>query len=204
MSVRALQQTAGRGRNGRTWHSTKNDLAFSMLLPYPKEHATFFPAHVALVLQRALERSDTPIPIRIKWPNDLVAQGKKLAGILCENFADRANLFIAGIGVNVGTTILPPELEGSATSLALLGCTLDAKRLWLILTRALWHEFRAFSRDAAPRHLPQLIREYNRVAERYQKRRGYPGEVLEFSTLLDDGRGEFWLNGERLLLSAAD
>lgn len=204
MSVRALQQTAGRGRNGRTWHGTENDLAFSMLLPYPKQHATFFPAHVALVLQRALERSAIPRTVKIKWPNDLVAQGKKLAGILCENFADCANLFIAGVGVNVGSTALPPELEGSAISLALLGCTTNAKRLWLILTRALWHEFRAFSRDAASLHLPQLICEYNRVAERYQKRHDYPGEVLEFSTLLDDGRAEFWLNGERLLLSATD
>jgi BirA family biotin operon repressor/biotin-[acetyl-CoA-carboxylase] ligase len=196
-SVRAVLQSAGRGRSERSWFSGKpgENLAFSMLLPYPTVAAGLFPAHVALILHEVLRRS---VKTQIKWPNDIIAEGRKLAGILCESYSTEPNLFIAGIGINVQERNFPTELSESATSLALLtGKTHNVESLWLQLTRALMREFRR------PRTAQEIIRAYNASAVRYHRRREYPGEVLEFETLLPDGRAAFMHGGERIVLDQA-
>ncbi|GAB4424229.1 MAG: hypothetical protein OHK0011_04710 [Turneriella sp.] len=167
-----------------------------MLLPYPTAATGLFPAHVAIVLYEVLSRS---VKIQIKWPNDIVFEGRKLAGILCETYSIEQNLFIAGIGVNVAQRDFPASLRETATSLTQIAeKTYSAKSLWLKLTRALWHEFRR------PRSAHEIILAYNPVAVRYHRRREYPGEVLEFQTLLTDGRAAFALGGERIVLDQAD
>ena len=196
-SVRAELQLAGRGRAERSWFSGSagDNLAFSLLLPYDAAGAGRLPAHVAIVLNEALARWAST---RIKWPNDILSGNRKLAGILCENYPTMPGLFIVGIGVNVGQRNFPVELEQTATSLAMLTpCPPDVRALWLVLTRALWREFRR------PRGVAQLLADYNRVAVRYHRRREYPGEVLEFATLLSDGRAEFMLADQRLVLDQA-
>ncbi len=196
-SVRALLQSAGRGRAERSWFSgdAGQNLAFSILLPYEPAQAGLLPAHVALVSHEVLSHH---IPTRIKWPNDILFEGRKLAGILCESYPSQHNLFIVGIGINVGQRDFPPDLRAAATSLAqVTGQLHDAGTLWLYLTRALWREFRC------PRTARQIIPAYNRVAVRYHSRREYPGEILEFETLLENGRAAFRLAGERLILDQA-
>jgi biotin-[acetyl-CoA-carboxylase] ligase BirA-like protein len=196
-SVRALMQTAGRGRSERSWFSGRpgENLAFSVLLPYRTAAFGLLPAHVAIIVHEVLSRF---VKTRIKWPNDIIAEGRKLAGILCESYSTQQNLFIAGIGINVQERNFPAELKKSATSLALLtGKIHDAGLLWLQLTRALVREFRR------PRSAQEIIRAYNASAMRYHRRREYPAEVLEFETLLSDGRAVFRCGSERVTLEQA-
>jgi len=121
--VLADSQTAGRGREGRHWVTNPGSaLAMSLVLrPTPEELAFFprFTALVALGLIRAL--SGWGLGGTIKWPNDILLQGRKVAGVLVE--ADwqknQAEALVIGLGVNVTPAAVPPpnELRFPATSL---------------------------------------------------------------------------------------
>lgn len=123
----AEEQTAGRGRRGSRWLSRKGEnLLFSVVLRprIPLEAASALSLVVGLALRDALApRVDDPV--LVKWPNDIVVHGKKLAGILMESRMDGKNLsaLVAGVGLNVGMTDPDPEIAETATSLALLGAT---------------------------------------------------------------------------------
>ena len=121
--VFAESQTKGRGRLGRKWISpTHKGLWFSLLLRpnlRPQE-ATQLTVASATALRRAIH-SETGLNPEIKWPNDILVHGKKVAGILTEMSAelDRIQHIILGIGVNVNTSAseFQPELRKLATSL---------------------------------------------------------------------------------------
>jgi len=111
-------QTAGRGRLDHTWQSRKGEnLMFSAVLDcgdrLPEEVVTL-PLVVGLAVIRALG-AFTSAPLSLKWPNDVLAGGRKLCGILCERQGDAV---IAGVGINVNQTEFPPEIAVRATSLA--------------------------------------------------------------------------------------
>lgn len=112
----AEHQSAGRGRLDHTWLSAKGEnLTFSVVLAGADrslaEIATL-PLVVGLAVIKALGRF---APLALKWPNDVLSDGRKLAGILCERDGDNV---IAGIGINVNQTSFPPEIAARATSLA--------------------------------------------------------------------------------------
>ena len=113
-------QTAGRGRLDHRWLAERGqNLMMSAVLDVAglgAEHAATLPLAVGLAVVEAL-RSMVP-SLKLKWPNDVLADGRKLAGILCERHGDNA---IAGIGVNVLQREFPSEIAVRATSLALLG-----------------------------------------------------------------------------------
>ena len=114
----ADEQTAGRGRLDHAWHSAPGEnLMFSAVLDVsglaPDAVATL-PLVVGLAVLRALAPL-APSPFTVKWPNDVLAHGRKIAGILCERMGDAV---IAGVGVNVNQTEFPPEIDARATSLA--------------------------------------------------------------------------------------
>jgi BirA family biotin operon repressor/biotin-[acetyl-CoA-carboxylase] ligase len=121
--VFAESQTKGRGRLGRKWISPAHKgLWFSLLLRpnlRPQE-ATRLTVASATALRRAIH-SETGLNPEIKWPNDILVHGKKVAGILTEMSAelDRIQHIILGIGVNVNTSAseFQPELRKLATSL---------------------------------------------------------------------------------------
>jgi BirA family transcriptional regulator, biotin operon repressor / biotin---[acetyl-CoA-carboxylase] ligase len=121
--VFADAQTKGRGRLGRKWMSpAKAGLWFSLLLrpALRPQEATQLTVASATALRRAIERL-TGLKAQIKWPNDIVVGGRKVAGILTELSAelDRVKHLILGIGVNVNLSPgdFPPELRRLATSL---------------------------------------------------------------------------------------
>ncbi|PTN36990.1 biotin--[acetyl-CoA-carboxylase] ligase [Desulfonatronum sp. SC1] len=124
--VVAAAQTAGRGRFQRHWHSQPGlNLTFSLLLRPSLEPARIpqLPILAAAALLPALDRvfGDTPSKLAIKWPNDILADGRKLCGILCEceTEADLVHHIILGIGINVNSRRFPVDLRETATSLAL-------------------------------------------------------------------------------------
>jgi BirA family transcriptional regulator, biotin operon repressor / biotin---[acetyl-CoA-carboxylase] ligase len=121
--VFAESQTKGRGRLGRKWISPmKKGLWFSVLLrpDLRPSAATQLTVAAATALVRAI-RSQTSLDPQIKWPNDILLDGRKIAGVLTELSAelDRVKHVILGIGVDVNltNTDFPPELRKVATSL---------------------------------------------------------------------------------------
>jgi BirA family biotin operon repressor/biotin-[acetyl-CoA-carboxylase] ligase len=123
--VFAESQTKGRGRLGRKWVSPpRKGLWFSVLLrpKMPPRQATQLTIASATALRRAIQ-TQCGLSAEIKWPNDLLMGGRKVAGILTELYAelDQVKHVILGIGVDVNleTAEFPPELRAVATSLKL-------------------------------------------------------------------------------------
>ena len=117
----AAAQSAGRGRNGRTFLSPPGGLYLSMLLRpgCSAEEALSITPMAAVAACRAVKQV-CGLLCGIKWPNDVVLGGKKLCGILTEASTDKDGLFLVpGIGVNVNTEEFPPELRPVAGSLFL-------------------------------------------------------------------------------------
>jgi len=121
--VVADQQTKGRGRFRRVWHSPKDVGLYCSLVLRPKIHPSEAPG---ISLVTALATADTikafcDSEVKIKWPNDVLISGRKAAGILTELSAepDLVNFVIVGIGVNINhkKTDLPAELRKQATSI---------------------------------------------------------------------------------------
>ena len=122
--VIAEEQTAGRGRWRRRWHSPPGkSLLFSIILR-PQIPPEFMPQLTLLAgvsTARAIQLQ-TGIKIGIKWPNDLIYQGKKLCGILVERAGLTDPSLVLGIGVNVNQEKddFSPELQDTATSLRMI------------------------------------------------------------------------------------
>lgn len=125
----AERQSNGKGRLGRNWSSLPGEgICMSVLLrpsitPYEVTKITLI---AGLAVCRAL-RTAAGVDARIKWPNDIVAGGRKLVGILTEMAAesDRINYVVTGIGINVNQKQFPEELSAKATSLFI-----ESKTIW--------------------------------------------------------------------------
>ena len=117
--VTADEQTAGRGRQGRVWVAPAGrSLLLSLVLRDLGEAQAHLPLGAALAVCDACERG-APVSCRIKWPNDIWIDGRKVAGILIEG-RPQEGWAVLGIGVNVSTEEgeFPPELRELATSLS--------------------------------------------------------------------------------------
>jgi BirA family biotin operon repressor/biotin-[acetyl-CoA-carboxylase] ligase len=146
--VIADHQTRGRGREGRSWlDPAGKGVALSVLLHPGCDRAAFAtaPLVAGLALARGLDAHG--VDADLKWPNDLLLGGRKLAGVLCESrrLADGADAFVIGVGVNVTQRApdFPPELREQATSLALAGHELDRETVaaaFLNALEPLWDE----------------------------------------------------------------
>jgi BirA family biotin operon repressor/biotin-[acetyl-CoA-carboxylase] ligase len=111
-------QEQGRGRQGRSWTAKKGEsLLFTLLLRYPEPGAIpqALTLRTGLALALAIEAFAPSLRAELKWPNDIMLNGKKTAGILAEG--DGGDVYV-GIGVNVFQKEFPPELRGKATSIA--------------------------------------------------------------------------------------
>ena len=110
--VVANQQTAGRGRHSHSWHSEPSAGIYFSIVLQPNPVLTLA---LGLATAEAIT-SSTGIACDLRWPNDVLIDGKKAAGILVE-LADGAA--IGGIGINVNHSAFPPDLAAEATSLRL-------------------------------------------------------------------------------------
>jgi len=125
VAILAESQRKGRGRRGRQWHSAPEyGLWFSVVLRFAKMPSPgLISAWPAVAIARVL-REQLGLPIGIKWPNDLVAEGRKLGGILVENRQDTEGhaALAVGIGLNLLHTPedFPDELRHTACSLRML------------------------------------------------------------------------------------
>ena len=122
--LRADRQTAGRGRRGRAWESPTGNLAATLLIApgKPASECAQLSFVTAVAAADAASGFAPNADIKVKWPNDVLANGKKLAGILLESASggDGALTFLA-IGVGMNLVHFPAGTEFPATSLAALG-----------------------------------------------------------------------------------
>ncbi|HEX7725849.1 MAG TPA: biotin--[acetyl-CoA-carboxylase] ligase [Rhizomicrobium sp.] len=127
--LRADRQTAGRGRRGRAWESPAGNLAATLLIVPGKPASECAQLSFVTAIAAADAASDfaANAEIKVKWPNDVLANGRKLAGILLESASggDGALTFLA-IGVGINLAHFPPDTEFPATSLAALGVSVPS------------------------------------------------------------------------------
>lgn len=121
--VVADQQVSGRGRRGRSWESPSGTGIFMTLMLKPEinpNNASMLTLVAALAVAKAIKEV-TGLDAQIKWPNDIVINGKKICGILTEMSAqfDYINHIVIGIGINVHNEVFSDEIAHMASSLLL-------------------------------------------------------------------------------------
>lgn len=159
--VIADRQTGGKGRLGRTWFSPAGmGIWMSILLrpELPSERVSGITLMAALSACRAI-RSATGLNTQIKWPNDLVIEGKKVCGILTEAAVSDGQLKYAvlGIGVNVNQNEFPGDLPHAWSLAMTAGHELDRKGLIECCLRCLKEDYERYVQSG---DLRQLRREY--------------------------------------------
>ncbi|HKV04549.1 MAG TPA: biotin--[acetyl-CoA-carboxylase] ligase [Candidatus Acidoferrales bacterium] len=202
--VLAEEQTAGRGRAGRSWTSEKSSGIYCSVLlrpPIPPAHAPLLTLVAGLAARDAAAEDLDTVP-DIRWPNDVLAGGRKFCGILTEMHAepDRIHYAVVGIGVNVNQTKMPEELADAATSLRIESEQFHSRLELLIrLLRHLDRYYNQFLTDGAQ----PILRRFAQVSSYFEGKRVRittatetftgttaglePGGVLRVTR--DDGRG---------------
>jgi len=210
--VLAEEQTAGRGRAGRSWTSEKSAGIYCSILlrpPIPPAHAPLLTLVAGLAARDAAADDLDALP-DIRWPNDLLVGGRKFCGILTEMHAepDRIRHAVIGIGLNVNQAKMPGDLSRIATSLRIE--TGKAHSRFELLIRLLRHFDRYYNQFLAEGAQP-VLRRFAQVSSYYEGKRvrittateSFTGTTagLEPSGVLrvarDDGRGvETVLSGD--------
>lgn len=143
--VIADEQTRGRGRWGRTWFSPpRKNLHLTLTMKLPAEHPPLGTLSLltGVAIVEAL-RQRFSVPAFVKWVNDVVVDGKKLAGILIERVGSDWALIGIGVNVNLAETELPDELRTTATSLQMVkGTPVDRREVLsaLLVSLESWWE----------------------------------------------------------------
>jgi BirA family biotin operon repressor/biotin-[acetyl-CoA-carboxylase] ligase len=171
-------QTHGRGRMGRKWVSPRGKgLWFSVLLR-PKltaNECTQLTIAAAVSLVRAIKRTTGTAP-EIKWPNDLLVQGRKIAGILTEMQAelDCVRHVVIGVGIDVNQNIseFPPQLREIATSLKIIsGSPVNRATLAEAILREMDRDYQRIMHGR-----------FNEVAEQWANYCGTLGKIVDIQT----------------------
>lgn len=195
--VIAREQTAGRGRRQRRWFSPPGENIYLSLTVEGVDPRLTLVAGVAV--HTALAGLAAPTAVMIKWPNDILIDGKKVCGILCEA---RGGFTAIGIGVNVSQTTWPDEIKDSAITLAsatgraftrdeVIHPILTALDRWVSTYRAVGFEpIRAYAQENGP--------ECNASARLED---GTPCRIIEITS---DGCLEVSLSGEKRIISSGD
>ncbi len=179
----AEQQSAGRGRGGHPWHSPRSGIYCSLVLrpTLPPADVLLLALAVGLAVQAAVKELDPALSPDLKWPNDLLLDGKKFCGILAEMNAEPTHVrhVVVGIGVNVNQTSFPHDLEASATSLRMAtGKEYSRLTLCAALLKSLDREYRSLRNnphDAILRRFAERSSTVRGVRVRVEENGGYQG-----------------------------
>jgi BirA family transcriptional regulator, biotin operon repressor / biotin---[acetyl-CoA-carboxylase] ligase len=156
--VLADRQTAGRGRGMNAWWSREGSLTATFVLPVDDRIEPHqLPLIAGLAARGAAAELSGDHGVQLKWPNDLLYGGRKLAGLLCERILD-ADLVGIGVNVNVDPLQAPAELRSQITSLSQVrGAALDMTDALVVLASHL----RVMLDRAAQEPFGLLLREYD-------------------------------------------
>lgn len=161
----ANEQTTGRGRRGRGWESPAGSSIYMSILlrpEFPPVKAPMLTLVMALAVTDGIQEA-TGLDVQIKWPNDIVLNGKKLVGILTEMSTeiDFINHVVIGVGINVNIESLPGELGDKATSLRIeTGHTLKRSKIIATVMRQFEKYYALFLETM---NLEKMQEAYNRL-----------------------------------------
>lgn len=153
----AEEQTAGRGRGAHRWYSARSlGIHCSVILrpSLPPSEVLILSLAVGLAVHDAVREIDSRVEADLKWPNDLLIEGKKFCGILTEmnGEATRVRHIVIGIGINVNQAQFPNELQSTATSLRLAtGTEWSRVELCMALLKSLDREYQDLLHGAGAR-----------------------------------------------------
>jgi BirA family transcriptional regulator, biotin operon repressor / biotin---[acetyl-CoA-carboxylase] ligase len=179
----AEEQTAGRGRGGHQWASAPSaGIYCSVVLrpQLPPSEALILSLATGLAVHAAVQQVDSRISPDLKWPNDLLIDGKKFCGILTEMNAEatRVRYIVVGIGINVNQARFPEELQGIATSLRLAtGTEWSRVELCAALLKSLDREYRNLLLEPGA---------HESILQRFQER---SSSVRGRQVIVEDGNG---------------
>lgn len=148
--VTADEQTAGRGRYTRAWHSAPGEGLYLSVLLRPKAAKVSLLSLAAASAVAETLQAHGGSDIDIKWPNDVLLGERKVCGILLEAVGNETSLrVIVGIGVNLNHTSFPSELSETATSLRLMtGNEVEVASFRDTLLQRVLHWYQAWQQDA--------------------------------------------------------
>lgn len=144
----AEEQTAGRGRGANTWQSPRSTGIYCSAVlrpPLPPSDVLLLSLMAGLAVQAAIQRTDSRVQADLKWPNDILIDGKKVCGILTEMNAEatRVRYVVVGVGINVNQASFPKELQATSLRLA-TGSEWSRVDLAAALLKSLDREYRQF------------------------------------------------------------
>ncbi|MEP9371695.1 biotin--[acetyl-CoA-carboxylase] ligase [Mesorhizobium sp. KR1-2] len=169
--VVSKRQESGRGRRGRVWATPEGNLAATLLLIVDRDLKTaatlgfvaglaladalnaVVPGRIAVAADGATDGNGNRF--ELKWPNDVLARGAKMAGILLESSMLDADRFALAIGIGVNVVAYPEDVPYPATSLKALGSTCDAETLFLALSDAWSENMRVWNEGRGLEHIRQ-------------------------------------------------
>jgi BirA family transcriptional regulator, biotin operon repressor / biotin---[acetyl-CoA-carboxylase] ligase len=175
----AEEQTAGRGRGAHNWESARSvGIYCSVVLRplLPPADVLVMSLAAGLAVRAAIEQVDSRVVIDLKWPNDILIEGKKVCGILTEMNAEvtRVRYVVVGVGINVNQSSFPVELQNEATSLR-------------ITTGSEWSRV-----EVAAALLKSLDREYRQLVEQSDARQSILRRFVEHSS---------WVSGKQVRIA---
>jgi BirA family transcriptional regulator, biotin operon repressor / biotin---[acetyl-CoA-carboxylase] ligase len=188
----AEEQLAGRGRGAHTWHSARSiGIYCSAVLrpPMPPSDALIFSLAAGLAVRSAVTEIAPHLNPDLKWPNDLLLDGKKFCGILTEMNAEatRVRHLVVGIGINVNQTKFPADLRETATSLRIeTGSEWSRVELCAALLRALDREYKSLTQPGARAAILQNFEQSSSSAKGTHIRVEENGELSGVTEGLDD------------------
>jgi BirA family transcriptional regulator, biotin operon repressor / biotin---[acetyl-CoA-carboxylase] ligase len=153
----AEEQTAGRGRGSHTWQSARSAGVYCSVVlrpALPPSEVLVLALAAGLAVRAAIEQVDSRVNVDLKWPNDVLIEGRKVCGILTEMNAEvtRVRYVVVGIGINVNHATFPKELEDGATSLRLAtGSEWSRVEITAALLKSLDREYRLLVGQAGAR-----------------------------------------------------
>lgn len=184
--VLAERQTRGRGRGSNRWWSADGALTFSVVLDAASmglstDHLPRISLTTALAVCQGLQQLDPALDARLKWPNDVCVQGRKICGVLIEVPSRPTGRIVIGVGINANNSVVdaPEELRDTATSMRdVTGTNSD-------LSKVLIAVLRAFSD-----HLKLLASGPSTLSEKWEERSILTGCALRLAVGREEIRGE--------------
>ncbi len=163
--VVALEQSAGKGRRGRSWVSARGSGVWMSLLLRPDfmpEDASMLTLIAAMAVREGI-RQTAGLEGQIKWPNDVVLNGKKVCGILTEMSTEMEwiRYVVIGIGINVNMREFPEEIRETATSLALCADKTIRCAELIAAVAGTWEYY--YKKFLKTRDFSLLMEEYNQM-----------------------------------------
>ena len=191
----AEEQLAGRGRGAHSWHSARSEGIYCSVVlrpEMPPSDALIFSLAAGLAVRAAVAEITPQLQADLKWPNDLLLDGKKFCGILTEMNAEatRVRHLVVGVGINVNQAKFPAELREIATSLRIeTGTEWSRVELCAALLKSLDREYRRLVEDAGAREA--IVRRFERSSSSVRGKKVFVEENASLAGITEglDERG---------------